>query len=104
KEYRSVPIQEGLNVLNALLDELRFTTKSTPTFVPVAKVCENPTAYAPPNVLKAGAPVSCDVAGDVFRVTVACKCRVGSNGRYKVSTRYSEERGVNRFTPTSRLF
>src|SRR5438552_7729394 len=39
-------MHEGLNVLKALLDELRLTTKSTPRFVPAARVCEKLTAYA----------------------------------------------------------
>src|SRR5688572_9108223 len=54
-------------------------------------------------MLKDGAPVSCDVAGDVFRSTAARSRRVGSNGRYHVEIKYWAANGLKRFTFMSRL-
>ena len=42
-------------------------------------------------MLRDGAPVNCEVAGDVLRLTVACSRSVGSKGRYCVSIKYSDE-------------
>src|SRR5258708_2149908 len=77
---------------------------SIPTIVPVASDCENPTSYAPPRVLGLAAPDSMLVAGEVLRLTVACRRRVGSKLRYNVSIKYCDDIGDNLLTPMSRLF